>query len=141
MELQCKIEVNAAKETIWPYYADPAKRSVWEENLESLVFDGEVKAGTTGRMKLKDMPEMAFTLTEVVEYASYCDRTDVPGMGSLFFSHKILREGGKTYIQHSVRLGKETHKFTNEDLRFLSGVFADVPAAMLKIKGEVEVKK
>jgi hypothetical protein len=136
MELQCKISVNATKENIWPYYANSAKRSAWEKDLESLVFDGEVKTGTTGRMKLKDMPEMMFTLTEVVEYASYCDRTDVPEMGSLFFGHKILQENGKTYIQHSVRLEKET--FTEEDLGFLSGVFADVPGAMLKIKREVE---
>jgi hypothetical protein len=136
MELQCKIAVNAAKETIWPYYADPAKRSVWEEDLESLVFDGEVKTGTVGRMKLRDMPEMAFTLTEVLEYASYCDRTELPGMGSLFFSHKISQENGKTYILHSVRLEKET--FADEDMGFLGGVFADVPNAMLKIKREVE---
>ncbi|GHV10286.1 polyketide cyclase [Clostridia bacterium] len=136
MELQAKIEVKAAKEVIWPYYADPAKRAVWEEDLESLVFDGEIKTGTTGRMKLKDMPEMAFTLTEVVENAVYCDRTDVPGMGSLFFGHKIFQENGKTYIQHSVRLEKDV--FTDEDLGFLSSVFSDVPAAMLKIKREVE---
>lgn len=136
MELQCKIEVNAAKEVIWPYYADPAKRYVWEEDLENLVFDGEIKTGTTGKMKLKDMPEMQFTLVEVIDDASYCDRTDVPGMGSLFFGHKILEENGKTYIQHSVRLEKET--FTIEDLGFLCGVFADVPGAAMKIKQEVE---
>lgn len=136
MELQCKIEVNAAKEVIWTYYVDPTKRFVWEEDLESLVFDGVIKTGTTGKMKLKDMPEMAFKLTEVIEYASYCDRTDVPGMGSLFFGHSISQESGKTYIQHSVRLEKET--FIEEDLEFLSGVFADVPAAMLIIKREVE---
>jgi hypothetical protein len=136
MELQCKISVNAAKENIWPYYTTPAKRSVWEEDLESLVFDSAVKTGTTGRMKLKDMPEMVFTLTEITEYASYCDRIDVPETGSLFFGHKISHENGKTYIQHSVRLEKET--FTKEDLAFLSGVFADVPCAMLKIKREVE---
>ena len=40
MELQCRIAVNAAKEAIWPYYADPAKWPVWEEDLEDLVFDG-----------------------------------------------------------------------------------------------------
>ncbi|GHU01142.1 polyketide cyclase [Alphaproteobacteria bacterium] len=136
MELQCKIEVKAAKEAIWPYYADPSKRPIWEEDLENLVFDGEIKAGTTGRMKLKDMPEMSFTLTEVIENASYCDRTDVPGMGSLFFGHKILQENGKTYIQHSVRLEKDA--FTEEDLGFLNGVFADVPESMLKIKREAE---
>jgi hypothetical protein len=136
MELQFKIAVNAAKEKIWPYYVNPVMRFVWEEDLENLVFDGEVKTGTTGRMKLKDMPEMQFTLTEVIEGASYCDRTDVPSMGSLFFSHQILRENGQTYIQHSVRLEKEL--FTAEDLGFLSGVFDDVPGAVLKIKQEVE---
>ncbi|MCL2625484.1 MAG: hypothetical protein FWD46_01525 [Cystobacterineae bacterium] len=136
MELKCKLTINATREAIWPYYADTSKRSIWEEDLESLVLDGEAKAGTTGRVKLKDIPEMAFVLTEVIEYASYCDRTDVPGMGSLFFNHKISQENGKTYIQHSVRLEKET--FTKEDLGFLNGVFADVPGAMMKIKQEVE---
>jgi hypothetical protein len=136
MELQCKIAVNAAKEAIWPYYVDPSKRVIWEEDLENLVFDGEVKTGTTGRMKLAGMPELAFALTEVIDCASYCDRTDVPGMGSLFFSHKILQENDILYIQHSVLLEKEA--FTEDDLGFLCDVFADVPAAMLKIKREVE---
>jgi uncharacterized protein YndB with AHSA1/START domain len=136
MELQCKLEVNAKPEKIWDYYADPAKRSIWEENLESLVYDGKLKAGTTGKMKLKDMPEMSFTLTEVVKNAAFCDRTDVPGMGSLFFSHRILQESGKIFIQHSVGLEKEA--FSEQDLGFLSGVFSDVPGVMMKIKREVE---
>jgi hypothetical protein len=136
MELQCKIAVSAAKEAIWPYYADPDKWPIWEEDLESLVFDGEIRTGTTGRMKLKDMPEMPFVLAEIIENVSYCDRTDVPGMGSLFFEHKILQEDGKTYIQHGVRLEKEP--FTEEDSGFLSGVFSDVPGSMMKIKREVE---
>jgi hypothetical protein len=105
-------------------------------DLESIVFDGEVKTGATGRMKLKDMPAMQFALTEVIEDTSFCDRTDVPGIGSLFFGHRILQEKGKTYIQHSVRL--EKNLFTEEDLGFLSGVFADVPGAVMKIKREVE---
>jgi hypothetical protein len=104
--------------------------------LENLVFDGEIRAGTTGRMKLKDMPEMPFVLAEIIENASYCDRTDVPGMGSLFFDHNISRENGKTSIQHSVRPEKET--FTEEDLGFLSGVFSDVPGSMLNNKWEAE---
>jgi hypothetical protein len=136
MELQCKIAVSAAKETIWPYYADPAKWYLWEEDLESLVFDGEIKTGTTGKMKLKGMPEVPFVLAEVIENASYCDKTEVPGMGSLFFEHKILQEGERTYIQHSVRLEKDT--LVEGDLGFLSGVFAGVPTAMLKLKREVE---
>lgn len=136
MELQCTIAVKATKERIWPYYADPAMRSVWEEDLESLVFDGKVKTGTTGKMKLKGMPEMQFTLTEIIEDASYCDRVDIPELGSLFFSHYILQEKGQTYIRHSVRLEKEL--FSENDLAFLNGVFADVPGSVLKIKNIVE---
>jgi hypothetical protein len=136
MELSCKITVNAAEEDIWPYYADPTKRRVWEEDLENLVFDGEIKTGTTGRMKLKGMPEMSFTLSEVTKYVSFCDRTDIPKIGSLFFDHKILQENGKTYIRHSVRIEKEV--LSEEDSGFLSGVFHDVPQAMMKIKREVE---
>jgi hypothetical protein len=136
MELQCKLEVNARPENIWGYYVDPAKRPVWEKDLESLAYDGEIKAGTTGKMKLKDMPEMSFTLTEVVKDTAFCDRTDVPGMGSLFFNHRILNESGKIFIQHSVRLEKAA--FSEEDLGFLSGVFSDVPGSVLKIKREVE---
>jgi hypothetical protein len=54
----------------------------------------------------------------------------------LFFDHKILQENGKTYIRHCVRLEKDP--FTEGDLGFLSGVFADIPGAMLSIKREVE---
>ena len=136
MELSCKIAVNASKEKIWPYYTNSSLFAIWEEDLESIVYNGEIKTGTTGRMKLAGMPEIPFTLSEVIENASYCDRSDIPGVGSLFFDHKILNENGTTYIRHSVRLEKD--KFTEEDMEFLNGVFNDVPKSMMIIKREVE---
>ncbi|WP_234117743.1 SRPBCC family protein [Clostridium hydrogenum] len=137
MKLQFKVKVDAPKEVIWSYYADPTKRKVWEEDLESIKFNGEVETGTTGTMKLKGMPEMDFTLINIVNNAAYWDRTDVPGMGSLIFGHDILQEGGETFIQHSVTLDKENP--SEEDLNFLSGVFSDVPSSVMKIKKEVEI--
>jgi hypothetical protein len=137
MELRFKVEVNADKEIIWSYYAEPSKRHIWEKDLESLTFNGELKTGTTGTMKLKEMPEMSFILTNIIPNASYWDRTDVPGMGSLFFGHDIFQEDEKTFIQHSVRLDKENP--SEEDLNFLCGVFSDVPNSVMKIKKEVEV--
>lgn len=118
-------------------YADPSKRHIWEEDLENLTFNGELKTGTTGTMKLKEMPEMSFTLINIIPNASYWDRTDVPGMGSLCFGHDILQENGKNFIQHSVRLDKENP--SEEDLNFLCGVFSDVPNSVMKIKKEVEI--
>jgi hypothetical protein len=137
MELRFKVDVNASNEIIWSYYADPAKRHIWEEDLENLNFNGELETGTTGTMKLKGMPEMSFTLTNIVPNVSYWDRTDVPGMGSIHFEHDILQENGKTFIQHSVRLEKENP--SEDDLNFLCGVFSDVPKSVMKIKKEVEI--
>lgn len=54
MELTFKLEVNAPKEAIWSYYADLEKRHIWEEDLESIKFDGELQTGTTGTMKLEE---------------------------------------------------------------------------------------
>ncbi|MFT8361846.1 MAG: polyketide cyclase [Sporolactobacillus sp.] len=136
MELSFKTEVQADEQAIWPFYADPSKRGIWEEDLENLTFDGAVKTGTTGKMKLKGMPEMHFTLIRVVPYASYWDQTEVPGIGSLIFGHDIIRENDRIAIQHTVCLKKE--QASGDDLTFLNGVFADVPQAVLKIKNEVE---
>lgn len=136
MELRFKTEINAAKEELWSYYSDVKKRSLWEEDLERITFNGELKTGTTGTMKLKDMPEMNFTLVNIQPNASYWDRTDVPGMGSLYFGHEILEENDKIFVEHTVRLAKENP--SEEDLNFLSGVFSDVPGAVMKIKKEAE---
>ncbi|MBA9009097.1 hypothetical protein [Clostridium saccharobutylicum] len=43
MELTFKLEVNAPKEVIWPYYTDLKKRHIWEEDLENITFNGELK--------------------------------------------------------------------------------------------------
>ncbi|AQS06706.1 polyketide cyclase [Clostridium beijerinckii] len=136
MELTFKLEVNAPKEAIWSYYADLEKRHIWEEDLESIKFDGELQTGTTGTMKLEGMPEMSFTLTNIVTNCSYWDRTDVPGVGGIYFGHDILQKDGKTFIQHTVRLDKENP--SEDDLNFLCNVFSDVPKSTMIIKKEVE---
>ncbi len=137
MEFRFKVEVNASKEKIWSYYAEPEKRHIWEEDLESLEFNGKLETGTTGTMKLKEMPEMSFTLTNIEPNVSYWDRTDIPGMGSIHFEHDILQENDKIFIQHAVRLEKEN--LSEDDFNFLCGVFSDVPKSVMKIKKEVEI--
>lgn len=137
MEFRFKVEVNASKEKIWSYYAEPEKRHIWEEDLESLKFNGKLETGTTGTMKLKEMPEMSFTLTNIEPNVSYWDRTDIPGMGSIHFEHDILQENDKIFIQHAVRLEKEN--LSEDDFNFLCGVFSDVPKSVMKIKKEVEI--
>jgi uncharacterized protein YndB with AHSA1/START domain len=135
MELQCKAEINAAKDKVFHYWTSEAGRKAWEDDLEHLEFDGAVKAGGTGKMKLADKPEMRFVIVEAVEGESYRERYELP-FGVLVFSHRLLNEGDKTYMTHSVVLEKAAP--SENDLAFLSGVFADFPVSMTRLKKLLE---
>ncbi|MDR2679143.1 MAG: hypothetical protein LBB51_06865 [Zoogloeaceae bacterium] len=135
MELQCKIEIRpAAGEKVFSYWTEEAKRKAWEDDLESLVHDshdGEIVAGTTGRLKLAGKPEMAFTVIEAIPGESYRERYELP-FGVLILSHRLVRENGKTCLFHAVELEKPA--LADGDLAFLSGVFADFPVTANRLK-------
>ncbi|MDR2151416.1 MAG: hypothetical protein LBO72_01225 [Helicobacteraceae bacterium] len=136
MELQCKINVSAAaKAKIFDLWTNADKRKLWEDDLESFVIDGAIKAGGKGKMKLQGKPEMDFTIIEAIEGEAYSERYDLP-FGAMIFRHRLLTEGGKSYISHSVRLEKTA--VTEDDIAFLSGVFADFPITTLRIKNLLE---
>ena len=134
MEFTFKTQVNAPQDKIWQYYTNPAKRAVWEEDLEQITFDGDLKTGTTGKLKLRDLPEMQFQLTNIIENQAYWDRTDIPGLGSIYFGHDILTEEGKTFIRHTLQM----HDPEGKHFEFLSGIYADVPESVMKLKKAVE---
>ncbi|MDR1079436.1 MAG: hypothetical protein LBQ79_00355 [Deltaproteobacteria bacterium] len=50
---------------------------------------------------------MPFVLEEIVQNVSYAERFEIPGKGSLFFSHEIMEKDGKVLIRHTVRLDKD----------------------------------
>jgi hypothetical protein len=135
MELQCKTEISAAaKAKVFDFWTNEAKRKLWEDDLERLVIDGAIKAGGKGKMKLRDKPEMDFTIVEASSEA-YSDRYELP-FGTLVFSHRFLTEGGKSYLAHGVKLEKSA--IGEGDLGFLSGVFADFPITTLRLKNLLE---
>ncbi len=135
MEFSYKTKINASKERIWSCYADIQKWYVWEDDLESITLDGEFKTGSTGVMKLADMPPMDYTLTTVIENELFCDKTSTP-FGDIYFDHQILEEKDGIYVRHSVQL--QTEEVTHEKLVFLRQVFNDVPDSIMLLKGEVE---
>jgi len=135
MEFSYKTKVNATKERIWSYYEDIQKWYVWEDDLESITLDGDFKMGSTGEMKLADMPPMAYTLTTVIENEAFFDKTSTP-FGDIYFKHQIIEENDGIYVKHSVQL--QTDEVTLEKLGFLRQVFNDVPDSIMLLKAEVE---
>ncbi len=136
MEFSFTAEVNAPKKAVWAYYADIQKWYVWERDLKNITLDKGFKAGSRGIMELEGMPPMEYLLTAVTEEKEFWDRTATP-FGELYFGHEISEgKGNSVCIKHIVRL--ESSGFTEEKLRFLQQVFADVPDSVLLLKNTVE---
>ncbi|RUT35778.1 polyketide cyclase [Paenibacillus zeisoli] len=134
MEIGVKMAVDAPKETIWEHYINQEKRVLWEEDLEELQFDGEVKNGTTGRMKLKDMPAMDFVLSKIVDNEIYHDKYSIPNVGTVYFCHDITEEDGQLYVRHSIRSDEDNEIVLN----VLTQISSDFPKVLWKLKKVVE---
>lgn len=136
MEFSFKLKVNAPKEKIWDYYSDIQRWYMWEENLEDITLHGNFEAGNTGMMKLKNMPKVEYTLTNVIINQRFCDETVMP-FGTIYFDHQILEETDGVYIRHAV--GLDTQEANKEVLGILRQIFSDVPDTVMKLKTEVEL--
>ncbi|WP_213620151.1 hypothetical protein [Paenibacillus sp. J22TS3] len=134
MELGIKIAFNAPKEKIWEHYVDKEKRVLWEEDLEVLQYDAEVKTGTTGRMKLKGMPAMEFVLSKIIENEVYYDMYSIPNAGTFYFCHDITEEDGQLFVKHSICSDEDNEIALN----VLTEIFSDFPKVLWKFKEVVE---
>jgi hypothetical protein len=135
MELSCRVAVGATAVEVWPYYAEVEKRKQWELELEELRFDGGLKAGATGHMRLTGMPELTFTVTAAEPDRLYRDCTTLP-LGELCFGFAITREGDQTYITHSVAL--DGPNLGEQGVAMLSSIFAGVPEQVLRLRSLLE---
>ncbi|MBP2639041.1 MAG: hypothetical protein H6Q72_4948 [Firmicutes bacterium] len=138
-EFTFQTKIYAAPQDIWEMYADFTKRRQWETDLEYIKLKGDFSTGTQGTMKLVDQPEMPYTITSVVPYKEYWDRTELPGTGMVIcFGHEFTPNGNSTLVKVSVKLEKSTGEITEEDILFLAQVFSDTPQSILAIKKFVE---
>ncbi|MGT2906609.1 SRPBCC family protein [Streptococcus dentiloxodontae] len=136
MKFSFELAVNAKKEDVWVYYSQVNHWFVWEGDLEGISLEGDFTTGQKGKMKMKGMPELAFTLVEVHENQCFSDVTATP-FGNVLFEHEILENpAGSISLRHSVSLTDGA--MTEEALAFLKQIFDDVPDSVEKLKQTVE---
>lgn len=134
MKFSYEQETDLTPSAIWEYYADVNKWFAWESDLEKITLDGDFVKGTKGQMKLAGQPAMDFTLESVIRDKEFIDCTLIPGMGEVYFAHRIKQSGGKTIIVHSVEFVPEGRKPNADDLGFVSGIFSDVPESIFALE-------
>ncbi|MFN8168013.1 MAG: SRPBCC family protein [Candidatus Nanopelagicales bacterium] len=99
-----QVETSAAPQQVWPLYADVARWREWDSGLEDVTLDGPFAAGSSGTMRVEGQPPLTWTLTEVVEGELFTDVTEIPGVATLTFVHRLSPAAAGTLITHEVRI-------------------------------------
>lgn len=96
------VTTTAAPEQVWPFYAEVDRWLEWDHGLESVTLDGPFEVGRTGTLGVPGQPPLTWTLVEVVENELFTDVTEIPGVATLTFVHRIEAYGAGARITHEV---------------------------------------
>ena len=133
MKFSFEAHTALTPEELWVNYATVNNWFSWEDDLLAITLNGQFEQGVSGEMTLKGMPPMAFELVEVTPNESFCDVTKIPNLGSLFFNHELIKTEKGTVVRHTVEFVSLDGLDRQEQLGFLTQVFADVPQAIFSL--------
>ncbi|WP_163654563.1 SRPBCC family protein [Listeria sp. PSOL-1] len=133
MKFSFEVKVDATLEKVWALYEDVNKWFAWEDDLETISLEGAFTQGTQGTMKLVGQPSISFKLVSVTPNKEFTDKTTIPDMGDLYFTHELSKSGNQTQIKHSVEFIPLNRKETIEDTKFVAQIFADVPTSIFAL--------
>jgi len=80
---------TAAPGQVWPLYADVRRWLEWDSGLKAVSLDGPFVVGSSGTLQVEGQPLLTWVLPEVEETRSFTDVTEIPGVATLTFVHRI----------------------------------------------------
>ncbi len=99
-----QVVTTAAPSAVWPLYADVSRWTEWDSGLQDVTLDGPFAVGSRGTLQVEGQPPLTWELTEVVDGELFTDVTDIPGVATLTFVHRIAPHGEGSVITHEVRI-------------------------------------
>lgn len=94
---------TAEPAAIWELWADPARWPDWNEQLERVEFDGELRVGAEVRLKLRRGGTVRFTVSELEPERVFVDEARFPG-ARLGHEHRLAPGKSSVEITHRVYL-------------------------------------
>ncbi|MGH2986798.1 MAG: SRPBCC family protein [Solirubrobacterales bacterium] len=94
---------TAEAAAIWELWADPARWPDWNEQLERVESDGELRVGAELRLKLRRGGTVRFTVTELEPERLFADEARFPG-ARLGHEHRLAPGRSSVEITHRVYL-------------------------------------
>jgi ligand-binding SRPBCC domain-containing protein len=98
------VTTTATPEQVWPLYADVQRWLEWDSGLVAVTLDGPFAVGSTGTLQVEGQPPLTWTLVDVVDDALFTDVTEIPGVATLTFVHRIEPTDDGAAITHEVRI-------------------------------------
>jgi uncharacterized protein YndB with AHSA1/START domain len=95
-----EVTTDAPPDAVWALWTDASTWKDWDKGLKSAEHEGEMKAGSKGRIIPLDGPAAGFTVTAVEPGKSYAFRTGLP-LATLTVSREITGTA-PTRFRHSV---------------------------------------
>jgi hypothetical protein len=94
---------TAEPAAIWELWADPSRWPGWNEQLERVEFDGELRVGAEVRLKLRRGGTVRFTVTELESERAFVDEARFPG-ARLGHEHRLAPGKSSVEITHRIYL-------------------------------------
>lgn len=98
------VTTTATPEQVWPLYAEVDRWLEWDSGLQGVTLDGPFAVGSRGTLQVEGQPPLEWELVEVTENASFTDVTEIPGVATLTFVHRIEPRDAGSAIVHEVRI-------------------------------------
>ena len=115
---------TARPEQVWTLYAEVERWTQWDAGLEGVTLDGPFAVGSRGTMAVSGQPPLTWELVEVVDGELFTDVTEIPGVATLTFVHRVAAHPSGSLITHEVRIEGPAAD------RLGPMVTSDTPAAM-----------
>jgi len=98
------VATTATPEQVWPLYAEVDRWLEWDSGLQGVTLDGPFAVGSRGTLQAEGQPPLTWELVEVTANASFTDVTEIPGVATLTFVHRIEPTADGSAIVHEVRI-------------------------------------
>ena len=93
--------ISADADAIWELWADPQRWPDWNEQVEGVELDGELRVGAEVSVKFKRGGKVKFEVTELERLRLFVDEAKFPGAR---LGHEHRMKPGKSSVEVTHRL-------------------------------------
>jgi Polyketide cyclase / dehydrase and lipid transport len=92
---------SAEPATVWALWADPARWSEWNDQVDRVEVDGPLEVGATARIKLRRGGKIHYTIIELKPERLLVDEAKLPG-ARIGHEHRISPTGDGVEISNRI---------------------------------------